>query len=486
MAPVGVLVAGARDILGPGFAPEVFHVDQREFGIALGDVAVEADGEIGGCRSGLAVAVIDEEACHGLGRGGPTGALGGSEFFGEDSEPDAVVDVLTGEVECEGRQVVGVEARSAVGGNGAEGAGLALLRGVDAELADVERADAVLLHRAVDGIGHGAKVLADQAALGAVRLDAEDREQLVGLVADIHAVLRLHARGDHEQAVEAHDMVEAEEVRVLQVVAQRRDEVGVALLACGLGVHGREAPVLAAGEDGIGRGPDGGAGDEQFGALPDVVPAGVCAHGQIEVELPGAFGHLGAESAELFVHGELRVEVVALVFRAEVALAEVALTHALGPVLPGRVLQFPDGAEAGVVADLRRVAEERLVLRALVCARCEKGLCEQLDGAALVRRHGPVVDQPGLAQRGGLLAVLGAGQQGLGLIAGLEAGGALGIEQQLIPEQAGDGSVRAGVEHLALEEGREQREGGDQVGPVVRAPRGEIAQVGEVADALVA
>ena len=97
--------------------------------------------------------------------------------------------------------------------------------GPDLVLDDVHPADGVPLQRPFDLGGDGPEVLADEPGLLAVRLDGEDRVDLLGRGRDERPVLGLGPVGDPEEAVEAHDVVDPQGVGIPEVVPERGDQV---------------------------------------------------------------------------------------------------------------------------------------------------------------------------------------------------------------------------------------------------------------------
>src|SRR5205085_11223347 len=119
------------------------------------------------------------------------------------------------------------------------------------------------------------EVLADNDALRAVRLDGQNRVQLLLRIAYVDAVLRLAAARDPEEPVQAHDVVDAEDAGVRELVAYALAEVVVTPDADGVGVERREAPVLPLGEEEVGRRADADALREVRGIFVRVVALGV-------------------------------------------------------------------------------------------------------------------------------------------------------------------------------------------------------------------
>src|SRR5690606_14076917 len=121
---------------------------------------------------------------------------------------------------------------------------------------------------------------------------------------------------DLPEAEESHDVVDAQGAGVAEEGAQEVAEGGVAGGGEAVGAPGRQAPVLAAGVEGVGGCAGGHAGGEVVLLGPGVGSAGVHANGEVVDDADGharvAGGALGG--GELFVGepGEPGVEVDAV------------------------------------------------------------------------------------------------------------------------------------------------------------------------------
>ena len=204
----------------------------------------------------LGHAASTQEVGHLLAQGGEPLARGLRLSLVEQPQVLAVGDVAPLPEAAEGRHVVGVEARRHPLGRLARqpaGPGRQLV------LEHVHSEEAVAVQALTDLGRHGAEVLADQQRAVAVRLERQHGEQLVVGIAHVDAVLCRQPLRDPEQPLELHDMVDAQDAGVLQVVAQALDEMLVALRPLAVRAHRREAPALPLGEEGIGRGAGRGA-----------------------------------------------------------------------------------------------------------------------------------------------------------------------------------------------------------------------------------
>jgi len=105
-------------------------------------------------------------------------------------------------------------------------------------------------HRLVDR----AEVLADHRCALPGGLDGHHGAQLLVAVADVGAMPSVELAGNPVQAVESHDVVDAQRVGPAERVTQHGDDVAVLARPDADRVQRRESPVLARLEEGIGRG----------------------------------------------------------------------------------------------------------------------------------------------------------------------------------------------------------------------------------------
>ncbi len=258
-----VPVAAARDVLRFRFQPEILERREHERGAAAT--------EPGQCRAEHRAGI---DRVVGLGF-----EVAGRTQRGEQCAARNRCEIVP---PCrERREVVGVDA-----GERARPGRLrdrVFLVG-KLELRDPDAERAVAAHRAGGLGGNGAEVLADDRRAMALRDQADRRPVLLGRVVHVRAVGGRRSGRDHPEAVESHDVVEAQRPRVLQLFVEARGEVRVAVGAGRARVEGREAPVLTGGLEAVGRRADVGAGREQVGVGGDVVPVAVGADRQVDVE----------------------------------------------------------------------------------------------------------------------------------------------------------------------------------------------------------
>src|SRR4030042_6904979 len=122
-----------------------------------------------------------------------------------------------------------------------------------------------------------------------VRLHSQDSVKLLSVIAHVNAPAGVRSRRNPEKPVQSHNMVDAEDVRVLEVMPQVSDDVAVALLSDFFRVERGEIPVLPAGKNGIRRCPSGRPDSEDVTVLPNIKAVGVDAQGQVEIHLHSFF-----------------------------------------------------------------------------------------------------------------------------------------------------------------------------------------------------
>ena len=131
---------------------------------------------------------------------------------------------------------------------------------------------------------HRAQVLADHQAARAAALGGEDREQLAERIVDVAAALGLRALRDPPQARQRHDVVHAQRPAHRHVGAQEIDERLVGLGAQRARRIGRQAPVLAARIELVGRRAAGGTDRERILVRPQLRAAAIGAEREVHVE----------------------------------------------------------------------------------------------------------------------------------------------------------------------------------------------------------
>jgi hypothetical protein len=166
----------------------------------------------------------------------------------------------------------------------------------------VEPEHPVALHRRPHLRRHGPEILARDGAAIAMRLDRQDREELVARVADVDAVRRGPALGHAVQAEQSHHVIDAQHPRDLHVVADAADEVAIAIATQRDRRQRGQAPVLAAEEQRIGWRARRQRRHEQPAMPPNFIRIAVHADRQIDIELHVVPG----ERLELLLHRPLR------------------------------------------------------------------------------------------------------------------------------------------------------------------------------------
>jgi hypothetical protein len=106
-----------------------------------------------------------------------------------------------------------------------------------------------------------ARVIQGHAA-GALAFERDVADEVVERIGKIGALGGLRARGDQEQALQSHRVIDAQHPGVAHVGAVERAERGPALARAGEGIRRRQIPVLPLGGKRIGRGADRDAAGE--------------------------------------------------------------------------------------------------------------------------------------------------------------------------------------------------------------------------------
>ena len=130
---------------------------------------------------------------------------------------------------------------------------------VQAELLLVQPDDVPARERLAELVGHGAEVLADDRRRRPRRLGGDHGQQLLARVAHVRSFGRAHALRYPPQPVHAHHVVDAQHRGVLAGAGDEPPPQRVAAAPAGARQLRREAPVLAVGEELVGRRADGHA-----------------------------------------------------------------------------------------------------------------------------------------------------------------------------------------------------------------------------------
>jgi hypothetical protein len=267
-------------------------------------------------------------------------------------------------------------------------------------------------------------------------------------------------------------VVEAQAGGVGGRAADRLHERREARLAQLPRVEGRHPPVLAVGEEVVGRRPDAHLGHQQV--LP---PPGVAAiRGETHRHI-GDQADLLRRPPQLAVEVELEPHVVGDSLGELIAPARDALgarvPQLLGPAAPRGADDLADGAERGVVDQALALAPGP----AVQAVRFGQRLEHRLEGSGLQPEDRVVVDER--------LRVQGHGLASQGLELGrAEAGAGHLVDPQVqrVQEAARGGVVGAWL--LVRDRGlRAERVDQQEGGAVLARPAAEAAEVGEVADA---
>ena len=133
-------------------------------------------------------------------------------------------------------------------------------------------------------LGTVPKVLANDTTAVSMRLQTQDRVELLRPVLDVSALAGLGPGRDPVQPVHRHHVVDSEDSRVLEVMAEAIDPVRIAVLADSLRMQRRERPILAFGKESVRRRSSRGRRSKRIRALPNVEAGRVNAQRQVEVE----------------------------------------------------------------------------------------------------------------------------------------------------------------------------------------------------------
>ena len=205
---------------------------------------------------------------------------------------------------------------------------------VDRELHDVHPARPVAVERRVHLVRNRAEVLADDVGAVAVRLEADDRPQLLRRVAHVGALACCEALGNPPLTVEAHHVVDPEQACVPEVRSQAGAERGERLRGHRVGSLGREAPTLAARLERVGRRPDRHVDRVVLGRGPHVVSVPVTPEREVQREHLPAAVQLDGQLVELLGGDPLHIAVVQIGDRVDVGETDHALTHPRRPFPP--------------------------------------------------------------------------------------------------------------------------------------------------------
>ena len=228
---------------------------------------------------------------------------------GELTEVVTQLDVDQVEEALGRREVVGRHGRQAqlaVVGRRDDGAGVVVLEPHDGRPEDPALAQ-VVAHPRLDD----AQILPDEDRAGPVRLEREDPDEGLVVVAHVGASRGLLVLRDPPQPEEADDVVDADAPGVGEDRAHHVAVGPVPGLREAGGVPRRLAPVLALLGELVRRRADGDTAGEDVGQRPGVGPLGVHPHGEVVKDPqshPGVGGG-GLRGAELLVREELEPQV---------------------------------------------------------------------------------------------------------------------------------------------------------------------------------
>ena len=285
--------------------------------------------------------------------------------------------------------------------------------------------------------------------------------------------------GNPVQAVESHDVVDAQRVGPAERVTQHGDDVAVLARPDADRVQRRESPVLARLEEGIGRGAPAHGRGEGLGLPPRVEARRVHPDGHVEIQAGRALGHAGGR--ELGGRHPLGVEVVPLGGGVDQLRWHLPRTR----TAPGRLAgtgHLVGCTEARVGRDLGVGAHpvfERLAAGAPVL---EEGLGQGGEDAPRRGHDRRVVDEHRLAGcRHGPADVVGL-EQGDGRRGDLELGQGGRVHVELVPGQLRDREVGTRVDGF-VQVGRVEGQRADKLAAEALHPAGERCKVAVATDA---
>ena len=435
--PVRVLVGGPRDVLGLGLEPQVLQVEHDHPGRAGRDV-----GQAGLEDVAVPAPIAEETAPAQRRDDGPAPRL-------VEHPPEG----------GERREVVGVEARHRTSGDRGEGVRGVRVRG-DLDLEDVASVQAVPGHGSAHVRRDHAEILAHDHGVGTSRLEREDRVHLVRPVSDVHAVVAVHPVGHHEQPMQSHDVVDSDHPGQAQEVAQARDRVPITVPPDPLRRQRGEAPVLAPGEERIGRGAGRDPIEERAPLAPHVVTGGVHAEREVEVQAGAAPSRLSRRPLELLRGHPLRVEVIASGAFARLRIhRRQPISFGRRPCTPRPAVALASCPEPRVVLHRGVAPDERLEGLPAPPRGREEERGQHLQHASFGRHRPPVVDERLVEERFELGTNRAGGQHRSGFLTALHLRDRGQVHVQLVPEQPAGRRVGTRIERL-VQEGRQQRQRG--------------------------
>src|SRR3990172_1644820 len=215
-------------------------------------------------------------------------------------------------------------------------------------------------HRGVYIGWYGAEVFAGDLGSLPMGFETDDGVEFVGAMMHIHTLASRESPGNPVQAVQPHDMVEAQQAGVTEMMAQTLDVVAVTLAPNRFGAKRRKPPVLAFDEESVRRRAPVRFQGEKRALAPNVIAVPVYAEGKIEIKRSAAGPRFFRQRAELFVRQPLNVEMIPLGALVIVVGAQRAAAVRLGPLVPGLALALDFGAKCGVIPRYRMALDEAL------------------------------------------------------------------------------------------------------------------------------
>src|SRR5262249_28465257 len=149
-----------------------------------------------------------------------------------DAKPHPIGEVESLPVRSEGGHVMRIHARNTLGWWCTQGVFRieTLL-----ELDNVHLPNSVPLHAPVDGRWHGSEILSHQSRLVEVGFERKQSVQFFSRISDVSALLGRKALGNPIEPVQAHDVVDAEQVGVPHLKSNEFKPIAITLpaYACG-------------------------------------------------------------------------------------------------------------------------------------------------------------------------------------------------------------------------------------------------------------
>src|SRR5436853_29159 len=108
-----------------------------------------------------------------------------------------------------------------------------------------------------------------------MRFETQQRPQLFGGIFDIDTLVAGQAVWNPVESMQAHDVIDAKQLRIPEVILKILDDVAITIQPHRLGIHRRESPVLPLRENRVRGSASGDALNEKIGMPPIVIPRAI-------------------------------------------------------------------------------------------------------------------------------------------------------------------------------------------------------------------